>query len=271
MKIERFLANHPVFTANEFFAYLQQSDSYNHSTAKSTLIYHKNAGHILQIRRGLFATVPITQEAKDFQANPFLIAGRITDDSIVSHHTAMELHGIAYSVFNHFYYMTNKQIRHFEFQGNTFKALQFPKELHKLGKENFATTTMNREGLDLNVTTIERTLVDSLHRPEYSGGWEEIWPSFSMITILQLDKVIDYALLLDNATTVAKIGFFLEQHQEQFKVTEKHLQKLAANIPAHKHYLERGKRNPGKLMKRWNLVVPEKVLSQQWEEPNEIF
>ena len=46
---------------------------------------------------------------------------------------------------------------------------------------------------------------------------------------------------------------------------------LEKNIPKHKHYLERSKQTPGKLIKRWNLIVPEKVLSQQWEEPNEIF
>ena len=92
-----------------------------------------------------------------------------------------------------------------------------------------------------------------------------------MITALRLDKLIEYVLLLDNATTVAKVGFFLEQHREQFSVTEDQLKKLESKVPAHKHYLERSKRTPGKLIKRWNLIIPEKILSQQWEEPNEIF
>ncbi|MBN2689361.1 MAG: transcriptional regulator [Gammaproteobacteria bacterium] len=271
MKIEKFFATHPVFTIAEFFCYLQQSSSYNHNTAKSLLNYHKKSGHILQVRRGLFATVPITQDVANFQVNPFLIAGRIADDSVVSHHAAMELHGIAYSVFNHFYYMTHQQIRAFEFQGGMFKALHFPKNLLKLGEENFSIATVNREGLDIKITTIERTLVDSLHRPDYSGGWEEIWLSFSAISVLRLEHVIEYALLLDNATTIAKVGFFLEQHQEQFKVDEDCLKKLETKIPANKHYLERSKRSFGKLMKRWNLIVPEKILNQYWEEPNEIF
>jgi predicted transcriptional regulator of viral defense system len=271
MKLEQFFAEHPVFTIEEFFAYLDKSIYYKRGTAKSLLIYHKNSGRIRQVRRGLFAVVPVAQRHKEFQVNPYLITGRITEDSILGYHTAMDLHGFAYSVFNHFYYLTYKQIRSFEFQGNAFYALKFPKKLLAIGKEDFATTTVNREGLDIKVTTIERTLVDSLHHPEYAGGWEEIWRSFSMITVLQLDKVIEYALLLDNATTVAKVGFFLEQHQEQFKITEEHLQKLAAKIPTHKHYLERGKRTSGKFIKRWNLIVPEEVLLQQWEEPNEIL
>lgn len=272
MKLETFFAVHPVFTFDEFFAYLEKlSPNYKHNTAKSLLTYHKKTGRILQIRRGLFATVPITQHYTNFQVNPFLIAGRIADDVILGYHTAMELHGIAYSVFNNFYFMTHKQVRQFEFQENTFKAIKFPKPLLTTGKENFATTIINREGLDIKATTIERTLVDSLQNPEYAGSWEEIWSSFSMVTVLQLAQVIEYTLLLNNATTTAKVGFFLEQHQKQFKVTDEHLKKLAKKAPTHKHYLERNKRIPGKLIKKWNLIVPEKILKQQWEEPNEIF
>ena len=102
MKLEHFFAKHPVFTTDEFFAYISKFSGYKHGTAKFLLIYHKKSGHLLQIRRGLFAVIPVTQEIKDFQVNPFLIAGRIVNDSVISHHTAMELHGIAYSVFNYF-------------------------------------------------------------------------------------------------------------------------------------------------------------------------
>jgi predicted transcriptional regulator of viral defense system len=105
-------------------------------------------------------------------------------------------------------------------------------------------------------------LVDSLNCPEYAGDFEEIWLSFAMVPILNLERVIEYALLLDNATTVAKVGFFLEQHREQFNVGEQHLKILQNKIPQKTHYLERSKRTPGKLIKRWHLIVPEKVLNE---------
>lgn len=38
------------------------------------------------------------------------------------------------------------------------------------------------------------------------------------------------------------------------------------------HYLERSKRESGVLMKRWNLVIPDSIIKQSWEEPmNEDF
>jgi hypothetical protein len=47
-------------------------------------------------------------------------------------------------------------------------------------------------------------------------------------------------------------------------VEEKHLDGLRALAPAQPRYLDR-KREPGKLVSRWNLVVPERVLNRDWE------
>ncbi len=33
------------------------------------------------------------------------------------------------------------------------------------------------------------------------------------------------------------------------------------------HYLERSKRESGKLVKRWNLVIPKAIINRAWEEP----
>jgi hypothetical protein len=38
--------------------------------------------------------------------------------------------------------------------------------------------------------------VDVLDRPRLSGGWEEVWRSLETIPFLDLDQVVQYALLL---------------------------------------------------------------------------
>ena len=82
----------------------------------------------------------------------------------------------------------------------------------------------------LRVTNLERTLVDVLDRPGLSGSWEEIWRSLESVEFFDLDKVVEYALLLGNATTAAKVGFFLEQHRETLMVEDRHLKEL--QVPA---------------------------------------
>jgi predicted transcriptional regulator of viral defense system len=120
--------------------------------------------------------------------------------------------------------------------------------------------------MDLRVTSLERTLVDVLDRPDLSGSWEEIWRSLESIEFFDLDKVVAYALLLKNATTGSKVGFFLEQHRETFMVEERHLKPLREQRPRQPHYLDRGKRESGVLVSGWNLVVPKAVRQRTWGE-----
>ncbi len=125
---------------------------------------------------------------------------------------------------------------------------------------------MDRSGMEVRVTSLERTLVDLLNRPDLSGGWEEIWRSLESVEFFDLDKVVEYALLLGNATTAAKIGFFLEQHREPLMVEEKHLESLHGLRPRQPHYLDRDKRKSGRLVSGWNLVVPREVFERTWAE-----
>ena len=82
--------------------------------------------------------------------------------------------------------------------------------------------------------------MDVLDRPDLGGGWEEIWRSLEMVEFFDLDVVIEYTLLLENATTAAKVGFFLEQHKEALMVEASHLDPLRARRPLKPHYLMRG-------------------------------
>ncbi|MBZ0070117.1 MAG: hypothetical protein K8I04_00080 [Gammaproteobacteria bacterium] len=93
----------------------------------------------------------------------------------------------------------------------------------------------------------------------------EIWRSLEMVEFFDLDVVIKYTLLLENATTAAKVGFFLEQHKEALMVEVSHLESLRAYRPRKPHYLVRGYRG-GRLVSEWNLVVPLEVLERSWQE-----
>ena len=86
-----------------------------------------------------------------------------------------------------------------------------------------------------------------------------------------MDNVVKYADLLNNATTIAKLGFFLEQFKEQLNVDESILNYLESKKPSGTHYLERSKRESGKWLHRWNLIVPNYIIERSWEEPNEDF
>ena len=124
----------------------------------------------------------------------------------------------------------------------------------------------NRAGGVVRVTNLERTLVDVLDRPEISGSWEEIWRSLESVEFFDLDQVVEYVLLLENSTTAAKVGFFLEQHRETLMVQDVHLKALQKLRPRQPHYFDRARRKDGRLVKRWNLVVPSAIITRSWAE-----
>ncbi len=81
-----------------------------------------------------------------------------------------------------------------------------------------------------------------------------------------LEQVIAYTRLLENATTAAKVGFFLEQHREPLMVRNTHLDALRRLRPSQPRHLMQGRPRDCRLMKDWNLMVPNEILNQSWGE-----
>jgi hypothetical protein len=108
--------------------------------------------------------------------------------------------------------------------------------------------------------------VDVLNRPDLTGNWGKIWRSLESVEFFDLDKVAEYTLLLENATTAAKVGFYLEQHRDSLMVDEAHLKTFRDRRPRQPHYLERSRRKAGRFVATWNLIVPEEVYERSWEE-----
>jgi predicted transcriptional regulator of viral defense system len=260
-----FFATHPVFRVAEFAAFRHARGTRGRAT-EALLAYHAKTGRVLRIRRGLYASVPLGGLPENCDVDPFLIAGRVSDDAVLAYHTALEFHGKAHSVHQTFLYLTRRAARPFSFRGSRFRGLAFAAALKARNAERFGVATVSRAGIDVRVTRLERTLVDVLDRPQFAGGWEEIWRSLESVEFFDLDQVVEYALLLDNATTAAKVGFYLEQHRKELMVQERHLDPLRTNRPQKPHYLSRSDRKPGRLVAEWNLVVPEEVLERRWQE-----
>jgi predicted transcriptional regulator of viral defense system len=190
----------------------------------------------------------------------------MTDDAVLAYHTALEAHGKAHSVFERFHFLTSTRAKPLTFRSYRFESVRQPTALRRKHKEGFGVETLERSGMTFRVTTLERSLVDVLDRPALGGGWEEIWRSLESVEFFDLGKIVEYALLLKNATTVAKVGYFLDQHRAQLMVKDEHLQPLKQRRPKQPHYLERKERTTGRLVKEWNLVVPARVADRSWEE-----
>lgn len=275
MTLLDFFARHPVFRYDEFIAFLAASGPRSPKTVENLLAQHVHRGRLVHIRRSVYLSVPLGFDAQTAPVDPYLVAAKLTPDAVLAYHTALQLHGVAYSLFEEFAYCTAAHTRPLAFRGQRYRPLPFPKALRDAHQEGFAVKAVDRHGLDVRVTSLERTLVDVLDRPAESGGWEEVWRSLESIEYVNPDVVVDYALLLGSVTTNAKVGFFLDRHRQALMVEDRQLDRLRAHLPRSPYYLapsdrqsgragEPGRR--GKFVARWNLVVPPAFLAGSWDE-----
>jgi predicted transcriptional regulator of viral defense system len=266
MKLNEFLSQHAVFTVDELDRFLSARGSGKPNTRKSLLTYYRKQGRIIPVRRGLYATVPLGGDPASSPVDPYLVAAKMTADAVLAYHTALEFHGKAYSVYTRLYYVSTSKSLPLKFQAHEFVRAAVPHPLRAKGKEMFGITSYKRSGVELRVTNLERTLVDVLDRPDLTGSWEEIWRSLESVEFFDLDQIIEYVFLLENATTAAKVGFFLQQHRETLIVEDTHLNPLRKMRPRQPHYFIRGKRKGCRWVKDWNLLVPVEILNKSWGE-----
>ena len=266
VKLNDFLAQHAVFTVEEVARYLSDRGSSNPLTRRSLLNYHRKRGRILRVRRGLYATVPWGRDPASIVVDPYLVAAKLTGDAVLAYHSALEFHGRAHSVHWTLVYLSAVKSLPLVFQSHTYRCAPVPPPLAARRAELLGVTRQNRSGVELRVTNHERTLVDVLDRPDLAGSWEEIWRSLESVEFFDIDRVIEYTSLLENATTAAKVGFFLEQHREALMVQDVHLDALRKLGPKQPRYFARGSRDACKWVRSWNLMVPAEILNRSWEE-----
>jgi predicted transcriptional regulator of viral defense system len=265
MKTAEFFAVHPVFTRREFTAFLGSDDTASPNAVTTLLQHHLRSAQLLLLRSGLYAVVQPGIDPAHWPVDMFLLSSRLTDDAVISHHSALELLGHAYTTQQRIVITTRHRVRPFQFRGVGVVTTQPPGPLVLRNADTFLVDAVDRQGLDVQVTSPERTLIDVLERPRLGGSWEEIWRSLESVPMYTVDQIIAYAKMLGNAVTASKAGFFLEQHRRRYQVTVRQLASLHALQPGSVVYMDRhagGTSIPG-----WNLIVPDDVLHRSWEEP----
>lgn len=258
-----FFEKHPVFTINELREYL--GHKIGERKIYDVLYYYQKKHHIGQIKKGLYFNIRPGSNVEQTSPDPFLIASKLSDDAVIAFHSALDLLGFGHSLFNTYYYFSNLFHSKFSFRGNNFCSVINPRKLQHKSQQFFGTVKAERMGLKITVTGKERTLVDCLERPQYCGGFEEMYRSLEKIPYLQIDILLEYLELREQKKLSAITGFFLDQHRNDFLIEDSLLQQLERNIPAKPVYWNRSRKG-GIYVKRWNLIVPQKLIELNWEE-----
>ena len=191
------------------------------------LAQHLQAGNIQRIAREVFASVPQHAKTGGWTVDRFLAASRLRPYGVVAYHSALELHGYAYTEWNEVQVVTNGELGIYKTNGFACRFVKPTGGFSGLqGASTDGVTTVDRLGLDVRVTTVERTIADLFDRHNLAGGAEELFNSLDLIVRVNADTLVRHTRARGNAAASGALGFWLEREQEQLAVPERVLEEL---------------------------------------------
>lgn len=213
----------------------------------------RKSDKLLHPQRGIYVVVPPTKINEDsFQPDKYLIASKIQKPYYLGHHTALEMHGCAYSNYNEAYIVVppNKKFRGFEFKNIRYRPVFNSHSQIGLKK-------INHKNQTIIVSSSSRTFLDCINRPEYSGGWEECLKSLESLAGVKETELKQLLSKIDKDMLFRKTGLILElldenpYYQGLLSKLKPYLGKKMGNSPM---YLKEGAKS--ELNKKWKLYVP---------------
>ncbi len=262
---EAFLARHPVFGLREL---AEAMGARKTSALYSWVKYHVATGRLHQVERGLYAPVPPGVDGRAFAPDAFLVGAAAREDSVFAYHSALQLLGAAHSVFHAVAVFTGRRRRPLRVGNVRVEFVSHPTPLVRRRAVGLGVREIRYRDRAVRVTGPERTLMEGFRTPRMVGGLEELIQSAAGFSSLDLDLLRAVLKAYNQKALWGAVGWFLEQYHRTFRVPEEYLRTLERGRPTSPHYLPRRQRGKGGvLVSRWNLVLPESVVSLR--EPDE--
>lgn len=213
----------------------------------------KMSGKLLHPRRGLYIAVPPLMIGHDnFQPDRYLVASKIQEPYYLGYHTALEIHGTAYSKYNEVYIVVppDKKFREFEFKDINYRPVY--NSSSDLGLQK----VKHKEKM-IVTSSPGRTFIDCIDRPEYSGGWEECLKGLESLPGVKSKEIKNMLEVKEKDILYRKTGlilsFFTENpyYEGVLSELEPYLKEKIGTSPM---YLSRDSKSY--LDEEWMLYVP---------------
>lgn len=172
----------------------------NPSYVSEALHHMKNGGWVIRLKRGIYAITGYGSTPHEFAVAMALVA-----PSAISHWTAMHYHHITEQTPHKIFATTPRGTSIPRSLTNTsYRFIQVKKE------HFFGIKTIWVDDMKVQITDIEKTLLDGLASPEYCGDFNEVLHAFKIgKDKIRMPIIIEYALNLERAVA-KRLGLILE-------------------------------------------------------------
>lgn len=215
----------------------------NKKTASSLVLRLSKKGLVKKIKNNLYTCVNVADGS--VIASRYHIACGINEASYISHHSAFEYAGVANQVYYEVYVSSNQKFKDFEFEGITYKYVASKTDAGVIKPKN-------TEGI--RVTTLERTVVDSIKDFEKVGGLEELLNCISSIRYLDEKMLIVCLDAYNMQFLYQKTGFFLEHYKSELQLSDAFIDYCKTKTGKSTRYLTKDSETYNT---DWKLIIPD--------------
>lgn len=212
-------------------------------TASAALTHLASRGDVVKVRKTLWVRAGSPVDS-------YRLGARVVSPYAFSYGTALALHGAATTERSEVLITSPRRFDSFEHDGIRYRlALPWTEEGRKkvsVGPEF------------VWVTTAEKTLVECTRIPSNAGGFAELLRAAAALPRLDPQALLMWVDNYAEANLAARLGFLLEATDRRDEETAI-LPELEQRKPSTRIYLARNQRG-GKLVSRWNLIVPYHLL-----------
>jgi predicted transcriptional regulator of viral defense system len=163
-------------------------------------------GFIERIEKGKYLIIPLDSEKGSYTLHEFVIGSYLIEPSAISYWSALHYYGLTEQIPRTIFLQTTarKKKSRLNVFGLDYQIVRIKTEkFYGLRKEWI-------EEVPVSITDKEKTIIDCLDKPQYSGGIIEVTKALKT-GLLNQKKLNEYAIKIDNLSVVRRLGYLCDK------------------------------------------------------------
>jgi predicted transcriptional regulator of viral defense system len=179
--------------------------------------------------------------------HPLIIGSHLVEPYYFSFRTAAAYHGLISPIRQPVYIVTTNVRSNTDIRDTSYRFI------HVTPRKFFGYIPVMINDVEVHMADKEKTLVDSLEKFKYHGGLIEVITILkNNITSLDVQKIVDYTVLMGSSTLVQRLGYILDHLNVHFD--EEFLQSYSLGVLTYFDPVNTCDMKP-KRDEKWNLMV----------------
>lgn len=179
--------------------------SYNYAKVIASRLIKKK--WLVPIERGRYLIAPLEAGKRSvYTEHEYAIASVLANPYYIAYWSALNYHGLTEQVTFTVFIATTKQKRNKKIHGVSYRFVTLSRN------KFFGYATKELAGKQVNISDIEKTIIDCLDHPEYCGGITEaakaMWNARNDI---DFKKLVGYAEKMHNQAIFKRLGYLLQK------------------------------------------------------------